>query len=141
MKLTRIKPSQPFGDDNLIPMINIVFLMLIFFMIAGHIEAADALKVAIPTSTSDIEQDMQSLEIIVSKDLQISVDDEILVLSSLTSTLNARFEQAENKDLFSLLIKVDGHLPVEKLQPVLSAIKQTGIKRVSLATQRLAEPA
>jgi biopolymer transport protein ExbD len=84
---------------------------------------------------------MQSLEIIVSKDLQISVDDEILVLSSLTSTLNARFEQAENKDLFSLLIKVDGHLPVEKLQPVLSAIKQTGIKRVSLATQRLAETA
>ncbi|WP_414683298.1 ExbD/TolR family protein, partial [Methylophaga sp. UBA3996] len=45
----------------------------------------------------------------------------------------------EDKDTFHILVKVDGNLPVERLQDVLTIIKQSGIKRVSLATQKQAE--
>jgi biopolymer transport protein ExbD len=37
------------SDDNLIPLINVVFLMLIFFMVAGQIQKSDAIKLQPPS--------------------------------------------------------------------------------------------
>ena len=50
------KPSRPKRqlDDSMVPAINIVFLLLIFFMIAGHIEARNA-DLQIPASSSEGE--------------------------------------------------------------------------------------
>lgn len=130
------KPNQ---DDGLIPLINIVFLMLIFFMVAGHIEATDAIKVKAPESISDSQQQLEPLEIIVSFNQQISVDNKLVTLAELPAVIETQFQSASSADAFSLLIKVDAGLPVEELQSVLRAIKTTGIKKVSLATQRIAE--
>jgi len=133
---THKKPNQ---DDNLIPLINIVFLMLIFFMVAGHISQSDAIKVQPPTSVSDNQEQLEPLQIIVATDGQISVDNQLIDLSELVPFLNNKFEQAVDKTVFSLLVKVDANLAVENLQAVLADIKKTGIKRISLATQYVPE--
>ncbi|MCX4187565.1 ExbD/TolR family protein [Methylophaga sp. OBS4] len=135
-----IQHKKPNQDDGLIPLINIVFLMLIFFMVAGHISQSDPIKVQPPSSVSDKHEQEEAVVIIVATDGQVSFEQDIIELAALGPLVNQRFEQAENKPGFSLLVKVDANLAVEKLQDVLNIIKQTGIKRVSLATQRQTEP-
>ncbi|WP_273149506.1 ExbD/TolR family protein [Methylophaga thiooxydans] len=130
------KPSQ---DDNLIPLINIVFLMLIFFMVAGHISPSDPLKVQPPISSSETHENEQPLVLVVSTDGQIAFDQVILTKQELAAQITSKFEAAEDKNSFNLLVKVDANLAVEELQSILQIIKKTGLKRVALATQKTAE--
>ncbi|GLP98444.1 biopolymer transporter ExbD [Methylophaga thalassica] len=134
-----IQHKKPDQDDSLVPLINIVFLMLIFFMVAGHISQSDPIKVQPPLSSSETKQIEQPLVIVVSDNGQVAIEQDIVDDNALLPVINKQFEAAADKDKFRILVKVDGSLPVERLQYVLSIIKQSGIKRVSLATQKQAE--
>jgi biopolymer transport protein ExbD len=133
-----IQHKKPNQDDNLIPLINIVFLMLIFFMVAGHISESDPIKVQPPGSVSEQHSEVKPLTVVVSTDGQIAVGQQQVTEQELTAEINRQFETAEDPEAFRLLVKVDANLAVEKLQHVLSLIKQTGIKRIALATQKQA---
>ncbi len=133
-----IQHKKPNQDDNLIPLINIVFLMLIFFMVAGHISESDPIKVQPPGSLSEQHSEVKPLTIVVNTDGEIAVGQEQVTEQELTAAINRQFSQAEDPEAFRLLVKVDANLAVEKLQHVLSLVKQTGIKRIALATQKQA---
>lgn len=134
-----IQHSKPSQDDNLIPLINIVFLMLIFFMVAGHISPSDPIAVQAPSSISDKQDNQEPLVIVVATDGQIAFDQELVTKSQLSQKLIERFENADDQQAFKLLVKVDANLAVEELQAVLKVIKETGLKRVALATQKTAD--
>ena len=63
-----------FNEDGVIPLINVVFLLLIFFMLAGRI--ADAEKVAVdpPTSTAAPEDHAGPTTIAIAADGQVFLD-------------------------------------------------------------------
>lgn len=128
--------SKPAQDDNLIPLINIVFLMLIFFMVAGQISASDPIKVQPPGSVSEQQSEVEPLTIVVSVEGELAVGQQRVAEQNLMEVINSYFRQAQDPQSFRLLIKVDANLAVDKLQQILSLIKQTGIKRIAIATQR-----
>ena len=125
-------------DDNLVPLINIVFLMLIFFMVAGHISQSDPIKVQPPLSQSETTDKADPLVIVVSDNKEVAMGQTILNDDALLVKINALFDAAEDKNAFHILVKVDGEMPVDRLQKVLSIIKQSGITQIALATQRKA---
>lgn len=133
-----IQHKKPNQDDNLIPLINIVFLMLIFFMVAGHISESDPIQVQPPASVSDSQSEVKPLTIVVSTEGEIAVGQEQVTKDTLSAVITQHFEQAADPQVFRLLVKVDANLAVEELQHILSLIKQTGIKRIALATQKQA---
>lgn len=53
------------SDDNLIPLINIVFLLLIFFMVAGQLKTAQSGAVQLPSSAHTTTSESQSIKIII----------------------------------------------------------------------------
>ena len=59
---------------NLIPLINIIFLMLIFFMLAGTITKIDPHKINIPESIIKSDPKTPFLTLIVKKDGKIFID-------------------------------------------------------------------
>ena len=126
-------------DDNMIPLINIVFLMLIFFMVAGQISQSEPVKVKLPSSISEKHKPEEPAVIVIGLDGKIAFDKAVVKQTELTALIKKRFEKSKDKDNFTLMVKVDGALPVEKLRAVLNQIKQSGIKRVALATQQLAQ--
>jgi biopolymer transport protein ExbD len=133
-----IQHKKPNQDDNLIPLINIVFLMLIFFMVAGHISESDPIQVQPPGSVSDSQSEVKPLTIVVSTEGEIAVGQEQVTKDTLSAVITQYFEQVADPQAFRLLVKVDANLAVEELQHILSLIKQTGIKRIALATQKQA---
>lgn len=123
------------GDDQLIPLINIVFLMLIFFMVAGQISQSDATFVSPPKSIAEAPIDDDALQILIDAELTIWLNDQQITLEELEAPLITAFEQVEGPESFTLAVKADGEVPVENLQALLQRIKASGFRRVTLLTQ------
>jgi len=123
-------------DDSLVPLINVVFLMLVFFMVAGQIRKADPIPIVPPTSMSENRPKSDpNVLIVVGADKRIYLDDNLVKIDAIKPYLEKKFAQSSNKEAFWVQIKADGSIPVEALRPVFSQIRLSGLTKVSLATQ------
>lgn len=128
-------PRKDNSDDQLIPLINIVFLMLIFFMVAGQISEQDAQFIAPPESISETPTDADAPRVLINADKVLWLNDQQITLETLEAPLQQAFEQAADPDSFSIAVKADGQVPVETLQAVMRSIKAAGFRRITLLTQ------
>ncbi|NLQ18514.1 biopolymer transporter ExbD [Marinomonas sp. M1K-6] len=124
------------NDDNMVPLINVVFLMLVFFMVAGQIQKADPVAVILPHSINDHRAATDpSIEIVLGADDSLYVDDEVFAIQDIQAYLEQQFMAAPNKEAFWVQIKADGAISLEKLRPVFNQVRLAGLTKVSLATQ------
>lgn len=132
-------PASANRDDNLIPLINVVFLMLIFFMVAGNISRSDAIHINPPASLSEKAAAVQTpMIILLSSAGAIYMDDMQLDASQLKDRIASTLDKSQDPQALSVLLKVDAATPVELLLQTLGQIKAAGMLKVSLAT-RVAE--
>jgi len=120
------------SDDNLIPLINIVFLMLIFFMVAGQIQRTDSIKIEPPQSVSSLSPEDEKVSLIIEHDGSIHLEDTAVELDHLANLLAL---QISHQPTSSLLIKTDATLPAEKLYEILKYVRAAGFQKISLATR------
>jgi biopolymer transport protein ExbD len=123
------------SDDNLVPLINVVFLMLIFFMVAGQIRATDAVPITPPDSLSEIKQDESPAIILVSTELGIYLNGDKLKQDELSDRLKQLYLKSEAQDDFLVQISADQDLPVARLQQVFKQVELAGLTRVYLVTK------
>lgn len=123
-------------DDAMVPLINVVFLMLVFFMVAGQIRKADPIPVIPPSSINDHKAVTDpNVLIVVGGNKQIYLNDKLVTLEAIKPALESQFKQTQDKEKFWVQIKADGLVPVEILRPIFSEIRASGLTKVSLATQ------
>jgi biopolymer transport protein ExbD len=124
------------NDDNMVPLINVVFLMLVFFMVAGQIQKADPIPVMPPQSINDNRAATDpNIEIVLGADNSLYVDDKLFVIDDVQAYLEQQFSASPNKDGFWVQIKADGAISLEKLRPIFNQVRLAGLTKVSLATQ------
>jgi len=124
------------NDDNMVPLINVVFLMLVFFMVAGQIKKADPIPVMPPQSINDNRAATDpNIEIVVGTDNSLYVDDKLFAIDDVQAYLEQQFVSTSNKDTFWVQIKADGAISLEKLRPIFNQVRLAGLTKVSLATQ------
>lgn len=114
-------------DLNLIPMINIIFLLLIFFMLTGVIQKKSLLNIERPISEysrAEIKNDQKNLVIVVDKNKVI------YIRNIKTSFLDFKNEIQKLNNNFDIILEVDKTLSVKEFSEILSAIKKVGIKKV-----------
>lgn len=115
-------------DIDLTPLINIVFLMLIFFMLAGTLKPSDAIQAAELEDTSAIEEDL--LVIVMTIEGELSVDGQSVdqqVLNSLLAINIAAFGK--------VAIKPDSRLPAERLLLLTEQLRDSGVSEVTLIVE------
>ena len=121
-------------DLNLIPMINIIFLLLIFFMLTGVIQEKSQLDIKRPSSeNAQIEKNENSNNIIISvtKDDKIYIKNQQIKLNELES----RLENLSNSE--KVIIEVDKNLKVKNFTKILSIIKKMEIKKVFVRSLKI----
>lgn len=75
------------AEFNMSSMTDIVFLLLIFFMLTSNFVTPSALNVNLPTSkVSQIQ--MEKVNVSISEDLRYSINDKIISRSALESELS-----------------------------------------------------
>jgi biopolymer transport protein ExbD len=118
------------GDDNLIPMINIIFLLLIFFMVAGQITlSAD---VVLPSSISESEMDASPRLLSLQADGILRLEGEVIEVNMLVSTLAG----LELDAAAPLVAHVDASLPASALDPLMAAAESLNITSLTLVTEQ-----
>jgi biopolymer transport protein ExbD len=115
---------------EMLPLIDIVFLLLVFFIYAMLSMAVHrGLPVLLPTSVSAKIDKELILSVTVKSDGTLYVDKEQVSLNDLASFLKTK--SAPEKDV-GILLFADRSLSYQNLFQVLDQIKMAGIHRISL---------
>lgn len=134
MKL-KIVEAEPI-PLQLAPMIDILFLLLAFFVVSWQFSKAETeLNVSVPTAQEGNESQRTMGEIIINvlANGTIKVESSELSLSALGEKLLPIAKQFKNQPV---RIRGDGNVPYQKIVEVIDVCQKSGIWNVSFATQR-----
>lgn len=134
MNLQRKRGKQS-QDNSMIPLINVVFLMLAFFMILGRIEGSDAVRLDPPESLSRQAQDEYTATLLVTERMSLYLDDRPLRLERVAEEVRRVLDSSADPQDVRVLVKADASLPASDLRDVLARLRAAGLLRVSLATE------
>jgi biopolymer transport protein ExbD len=121
------------SDDGIVPLINIVFLLLIFFLIAGTITPRADISIDFPQTAESPGARMPADAVYVSAGGFISYRGARVDADGLAATVAAEIAAQHGS---SLAVVVDRSLPAADLSPVLGALAGAGATKVRLITKR-----
>lgn len=121
----------------MIPLINVVFLMLAFFMILGQIESSDAVRLDPPDSLSLEVQGDYAATLLITAQQSLYLNDRPLRREQLAGEIRRLLDAAADPQSVRVLVKADATLPATELRLVLARLRTAGLLRVSLATEAL----
>lgn len=122
----------------MIPLINVVFLMLAFLVLAGQIEAHHR-KFSVPKSTSTITRSDELQTLTVFADGSLEFNDKVLNIEQLQQVLSPKDSTEHVGSHTKILVVADATLLVHDLQNVLNQLQQIGVETVNLATLQAKE--
>lgn len=129
MKLAR--PRPPRDLVNITPLIDVVFILLVFFMLAGAIEPPDALDVAPPVSASQVMGDVRDFVILVDEAGHYAIDDRPMSRNDIISVVGVMM--AARPDTL-VQIKADGGSDAVEVLELMEALRLIGVEYVVLLT-------
>jgi biopolymer transport protein ExbD len=118
---------------EMLPLIDIVFLLLVFFIYAMLSMAVHrALPVSLPESTTARIDKQSLLSVTVKSDGSVYLDKEQVPLQFLAEALKRK---ARGKEGAAVLLFADRNLPYQSLFRVLDQIRMAGLSRISLQAE------
>ncbi len=137
MKLQNRIKEEPTID--LTSLIDVVFLLLLFFMVSTTFDQQALMKVDLPdASVVDIAIDQpERLEFVIDANGIMFLNDRQLVDTE-ARTIKAAFNEAagDNRDL-SLILRADRETPHHFVVTVMDVAAQLGFSNLSIATNRM----
>ncbi len=131
----RNKKHKPL-EISLTPMIDVVFLLLIFFMVTTTFSKDTAIKVILPQADGElVEKQAHALTLTIDQSGQYFIDDYPLGDNSL-ETLKKKLITSRNEKDISLIINADANSPVQAAINVLEIAPDIGFKNITFATQK-----
>ncbi|MBA1149413.1 biopolymer transporter ExbD [Ectothiorhodospiraceae bacterium WFHF3C12] len=133
MNLSPRRREEP--EINLTPLIDIVFLMLIFFMVSTTFLRQAELQVALPEASEEpAEAATQPLELTINKQGKVFLDGRPLVNNQTETIRRALVKARDERGELPLIIRADAGAEHQRVVSALDAAGQAGINRVSIAT-------
>ena len=135
---------QPSVSDepevNLTPLIDVVFLLLIFFMVSTTFEHQSRIQIELPEATAEATKpDDESLEIIIDAQGRFFLGEEQVVNTELKTLKGAISKVVGERESLPVIIRADAKTPHQAVITALDATSQLGLTRISLATTRMQE--
>ena len=120
---------------NLTPMIDIVFLLIIFFMVGTKFtEIEQELEVSIPqvaSGATDVTKAQQCV-IAVFRDGRVSVDEDVMLIHELEMNLNQRVSDGAE---LHVIIRGDADGAFQNVANVLSACRRAGVNDLGISVR------
>lgn len=121
---------------NLTPLIDVVFLLLIFFMVSTTFDTTSQLKIKLPEASQVKTQDPpQKLNLMIDANGSFFLNSRELS-NSKSATLRAALVRAMDGTRLPIVIQSDAESPVQSLVTAMDVVGQLGLKQVSIATTR-----
>ncbi len=123
---------------NLTPLIDVVFLLLIFFMVSTTFSQKSHLQLTLPeASASEQENSPQSIEIVIGADGSYAVEGEGVINKKLASLKLALSRTAAGAYNRPLIITADARAEYQAVVRAMDAAGQLGFVNLSMSTRQL----
>jgi biopolymer transport protein ExbD len=122
------------SDGRILPLINVVFLLLTFFMVAGRLAPPDPFALVPPRSEAE-GRPARGVVVVLAADGRLAVNGTSVEPPALTEVVRAA-RAANPESVVSL--RVDGAASGGRLVAVLAALRAAGVEDARLATLRRA---
>ena len=126
------QPKRPQELVNITPLIDVVFILLVFFMLAGAIERPDELDVALPESSSELESDIEDVVILISGNGEVAFQDRVMRDDpELVRTATVWFASRPDS---SIQLKADSEADAARVIEVMELLREAGAQYLVLIT-------
>ncbi|MBR9910731.1 MAG: biopolymer transporter ExbD [Gammaproteobacteria bacterium] len=118
------------ADDGMIPLINIVFLLLVFFMVAGQLAAPPS--AAFDAPDSGVQQPLAEGDhtLLLGADHSLWLDGQLLPELTLEALRGAGVAADQ-----TLVLQADANLPAASLDPLLPILRSAGLAGLQLVVE------
>ena len=122
---------------NMTPLIDVVFLLLIFFMVTTTFSRETRLLVSLPEARAEAaESNPTQIEIIVARDGSFSINGRGLVNSRIETLVQGLEIESGGDHSLQILLIADAEATHQSVVTAMDGIGQSGFTRLNIATQR-----
>ena len=117
---------------DMAPLIDVVFLLLIFFMLTNTMMVQEAITVNLPVSDSASTADKSPIVITISDKGDVAVNEKNIEISALSELLKKELSSDSSRNI---LLKTDSSTPVQSMIEVMDIVRNSGGQNLSIATK------
>jgi len=117
---------------NIISLIDVVLLLLIFFMLTSSFVEQPGLKLDLPNTKSSVSEKSNKMEISILADGEMFLNGKAVSLNELEDIIRNQIKDIKDK---SLLLRADKNVPYGKVVKVMDIARISGLEKIIIATE------
>ncbi|KGQ19289.1 Biopolymer transport protein ExbD/TolR [Lysobacter dokdonensis DS-58] len=122
-------------EINLIPLIDVVLCLIIFFVVTTTFDARSVLKLQLPQADGQpADSQGKALSVLVNAEGRYFIDDREALRTDVESLKQTLVDVAGTDRTRPVLLRADGRTPHQSVVTALDALAQLGFSKVSIAT-------
>lgn len=133
MKLRHSKKEPP--EVNITPLIDVVFLLLIFFMVSTTFQREAELSIELPEASSKALAHEERIEVAIDASGRYYVDGKQLLNRQPQTLRQALKKASEGRQGAPVVISADANTPHQSVVTVMDAARQLGLVRLTFAAR------
>ncbi|MBW2557514.1 MAG: biopolymer transporter ExbD [Deltaproteobacteria bacterium] len=118
---------------NIAPLVDVVFILLLFFMVTSRIMVSSSIEVALPTSATSDAATIEEIILLVTEKGGLYIGDRKVLMEEICNKL--RRELMRFPDC-PVTIKADETIPLSLLVKVIDEVRRAGASTFTIATER-----
>lgn len=133
----RIRESRAHDEPqiDLVPLIDVILVLIIFFVVTTTFDARSTLQVQLPTaSDQNNPQPPRSLSVLVNADGRYFINDQEVLRTDIESVKQTIAQLAGDDREQTVLLRADARTPYQAVVTAQDALGQLGFRRIAIAT-------
>lgn len=119
------------GNLDLTPMVNIFFLLFVFFLFTSSFIFQPGIRVSLPKAVTSEVMQQDAAVITITKDSKVYLEDREITRDELISRLKVLA-----KEKMGLIIKADNRASLGKVVEIWDACRNEGVSQINIATNQ-----
>ncbi len=121
-------------DVNITPLIDVVFLLLIFFMVSTTFDRQSELNIELPEASGEIsETESLDIEVFIGPKGEYTINGKTLLNTQIGSLLRAMREAARDNKEPRVIISADKNATHQSVMTAMDAARQLGFLHITFA--------
>lgn len=126
--MSKYKKSRESAKLDLTPLIDVVFLLIIFFMVTTTFNNFGSVQIDLPSSTIQQTDKTKSIEIIIDKDGNYHISENWIWVIFPSSEIDSYLKTAKEAT-----VSADKNLKYQVIMDVITKIKENGVDNLGLS--------
>jgi biopolymer transport protein ExbD/biopolymer transport protein TolR len=124
------RTAKPDVAINMAPLVDVIFLLVIFFAVSTTFLETGGLKLELPTSSSTAEREIQEITVLLAEDGTVALGDETMSVETLATRLREVLSETDRK---IVVLRADTNTSHGEVVKIMDLIRTSGATALNVA--------